>query len=172
MNAPRYQVGLISDTHGLLRPQALAALRGSHCIVHAGDIGDPSILGRLSAIAPVTAVRGNNDHGTWANRLPETARLDVGNIHLFVIHDLAQLRLDPVTGGIDVVVAGHSHRPLSERRNGVLYVNPGSAGPRRFKLPVSIATLCVVDRDVDAEIVALELERVAAPPERHRGRHP
>jgi putative phosphoesterase len=163
---------LISDTHGLLRPQALAALRGSNCIVHAGDIGDPSILERLSAIGPVTAVRGNNDHGTWASRLPDSARLDIGGVRLFVIHDLAQLDLDPATAGIDVIVSGHSHRPRAERRNGVLYVNPGSAGPRRFKLPVSIATLSVGDRDVDAEILALELEPVAATSEAHRGRHP
>jgi putative phosphoesterase len=134
-------VGLISDTHGLLRPQALAALRGSRYIVHAGDIGDAGVLTELSRIAPVTAVRGNNDSGAWADRLSNTEVLEVGTTRIYVIHDIAQLDLDPAAAGFDVVVAGHSHRPREERRGGVLYVNPGSAGPRRFKLPIAVARL-------------------------------
>ena len=134
-------VGLISDTHGLLRPEALAALRGSVHIVHAGDIGDPAVLEALARIAPVTAVRGNNDTGPWARKLRETEALRIGKTRIFVIHDLAQLDLDPAAAGFDVVVAGHSHRPKEELRDGVLYVNPGSAGPRRFKLPIAVARL-------------------------------
>ncbi|HKQ27755.1 MAG TPA: metallophosphoesterase family protein [Burkholderiales bacterium] len=134
-------VGLISDTHGLLRPEALAALRGSRHIVHAGDIGDPAVLEALSKVAPVTAVRGNNDTGPWARKLRETEELRIGKTRIFVIHDLAELDLDPAAAGFDVVVAGHSHRPKEELRDGVLYVNPGSAGPRRFKLPIAVARL-------------------------------
>jgi putative phosphoesterase len=138
-------VGLISDTHGLLRPEALAALRGSDYIVHAGDIGDPAVLEALARIAPVTAVRGNNDHGAWAERLPETEVLQAGETLIYVIHNIAELDLDPAAAGLHVVVAGHSHQPREERRDGVLYVNPGSAGPRRFKLPIAVARL-VIDR--------------------------
>jgi putative phosphoesterase len=126
------RVGLISDTHGLVRPQALAALRGSDCIVHAGDIVEPTILATLAQIAPVTAVRGNNDRGAWADALPETAVLEIGGIRLFVIHDLKQA--GSAAAGCEVVVAGHSHKPTVERRDGMLVVNPGSAGPRRFAL--------------------------------------
>lgn len=134
-------VGLISDTHGLLRPGAAAALRGSRHIVHAGDIGDPAVLEELARIAPVTAVRGNNDKGPWAKELRETETLQVGKTRIYVIHDLLQLDLDPAAAGFHVVVAGHSHRPSEALRDGVLYVNPGSAGPRRFKLPVAVARL-------------------------------
>lgn len=134
-------VGLISDTHGLLRPEAVAALRGSRHIVHAGDIGDPAVLEALARIAPVTAVRGNNDAGPWARKLRETEELRFGKTRILVIHDLAQLDLDPAAAGFHVVIAGHSHRPKQELRDGVLYVNPGSAGPRRFKLPIAVARL-------------------------------
>lgn len=135
------RVGVISDTHGLLRPEAMAALRGSDAIVHAGDIGGPHILEELNAIAPVTAVRGNNDREAWARHLPETAVLEVGGATILVIHDLNALRIDPKAEGFAVVVSGHSHQPLSVRRGGVLFFNPGSAGPRRFRLPVSVGTL-------------------------------
>ena len=141
--SPSVSVGLISDTHGLLRPEALEALRGSRYIVHAGDIGDPAVLEPLSAIAPVTAVRGNNDQGSWAERLPQTELLRVGDMLIYVIHDVATLDLDPAANGFHVVVAGHSHRPGQEVRDGVLYVNPGSAGPRRFKLPIAVGRLTV-----------------------------
>lgn len=146
------RVGLISDTHGLLRPEASAFLRGSDFIVHAGDIGDAQILEALNAIAPVTAVRGNNDHGPWAKGIPETAVLRVGTVSIYVLHDLAELRLDPAAGGHRVVVAGHSHRPRVEERGGVLYVNPGSAGPRRFQLPISAAELTIAGGSVAARV--------------------
>jgi len=136
-------VGVISDTHGLLRPEAIRALRGASVIVHAGDIGGPEILDRLGAIAPVTAVRGNNDRGAWARGLPETAVLRVGGAKLCVIHDLTALGVDPRAGGFAAVISGHSHQPRSVRRAGVLYFNPGSAGPRRFRLPVSLGMLRV-----------------------------
>jgi putative phosphoesterase len=147
-SAGRVSVGLISDTHGLLRPEALEALRGSRHIVHAGDIGDPAVLEALARIAPVTAVRGNNDKGSWARKLRETEVLELGRTRLYVIHNLSELALDPAAAGIHVVVAGHSHRPAEELRDGVLYVNPGSAGPRRFKLPVSVARLALPARKV------------------------
>ena len=148
------RIGLLSDTHGLLRPEALAFLRGSDAIVHAGDICDPAILDQLAALAPVTAVRGNNDHGPWAERLPETAWLQVGAVRLCVIHDLAQLALDP-SAGVQVVVSGHSHKPVVDTRDGVLYVNPGSCGPRRFKLPIAVAELLVDGSAVSARIVEI-----------------
>jgi putative phosphoesterase len=135
------RVGLISDTHGLLRPEAEAFLQGSDFIVHAGDIGDPAILERLGRIAPVTAVRGNNDNAPWGRALPDTAQLQAGGVTLHVLHDLAQLDVDPQAAGIGVVVAGHSHQPRVEARDGVLFVNPGSAGPRRFRLPISAGEL-------------------------------
>lgn len=142
-----HRIGLISDTHGLLRPEAIAFLRGCEHIVHGGDIGDARILQALAAIAPLTAVRGNNDQGAWAEAVPETALLELGGLRLYAIHDLAQLDIDPVAAGIRVVVAGHSHRPRAEERDGVLYLNPGSAGPRRFRLPISAAEL-KIERDV------------------------
>ncbi len=147
------RIGLISDTHGLLRPEALAALAGSERIIHAGDIGDAAILDRLAAIAPVTAVRGNNDVGPWARKLPATDSLRIGRHTILVIHDLAELRGAAVRA--DVVVAGHSHRPASELREGVLYVNPGSAGPRRFRLPISIGRLLIDAKSARAELVTL-----------------
>ena len=158
MKHPAFRVGLISDTHGLLRPEASAALRHSDLIVHAGDIGDASILEQLSAIAPVSAVRGNNDHGKWAEQLPQTRRVAAGDACIFVVHDVNELALDPAAARIDVVVSGHSHRPQSERRGGVLYVNPGSAGPRRFRLPVSVGVLIIEDGRIDVELVSLDVE--------------
>jgi putative phosphoesterase len=151
------RIGLVSDTHGLLRPEAIAALRGSDAIIHAGDIGEASILARLSAIAPVTAVRGNNDTAAWAHDVPDTQQLDVGGKRIFVIHDLGTLALDPVAANIDVVVSGHSHRPKCERRGDVLYVNPGSAGPRRFRLPIAVGMLTIEGTAIDAELVMLDV---------------
>lgn len=136
-------VGVISDTHGLLRPEALEALQGSDVIIHAGDVGEAAILDRLGEIAPVRAVRGNVDRGTWAQALPATEVVQVGEALLYVLHDVGELDLDPVAAGFHAVIFGHSHRPESEVRNGVLYLNPGSAGPRRFTLPVSVAKVGV-----------------------------
>lgn len=150
------RIGLISDTHGLLRPEAVAWLRGSDRIVHAGDIMGAAILDQLKEIAPLTAVRGNNDFGDWASEVPETAVLEVEGLSIFVLHDLAQLRMDPQKAGHRVVVAGHSHKPRVEERGGVLYVNPGSAGPRRFTLPISAGELRIEGGEVSARWVSLE----------------
>ena len=150
-----YSLGVISDTHGLLRPEALTRLRGVHLIVHAGDIGHPDVLKALAAIAPVVAVRGNNDRGPWARRLQETERIEVGGIVLYVLHDLATLAIDPVAAGVDVVITGHSHRPSITRRDGVTFLNPGSAGPRRFSLPIALARLSVRKHRVRARLVEL-----------------
>jgi putative phosphoesterase len=150
------RIGLISDTHGLLRPEALAFLRGCDRIVHGGDIGRADILARLAEVAPLTAVRGNNDVGDWAEAIPETAWLEAGGVRLHVLHDLALLAVDPRAAGARVVVAGHSHRPRVEEREGVLFVNPGSAGPRRFSLPISIGELMIgADGAVAARTVEL-----------------
>lgn len=149
------RVGLISDTHGLLRAEATDFLRGCDFIVHGGDIGDPKILQDLSAIAPLTAVRGNNDKGAWAGQLAEDEYLKVGDIVVYVIHDLAELPIDPPAAGVRVVVSGHSHVPLIRQRDGVLFVNPGSAGPRRFKLPISIGELVLTGSSVSARTVEL-----------------
>ncbi|MBT2333801.1 metallophosphoesterase family protein [Variovorax paradoxus] len=149
------RVGLISDTHGLLRPQAVAALQGSDFIVHGGDIGDAGILEALRAIAPLTVVRGNNDREPWAAHIAETAFLKVGGVLVHAIHDLSQLAVDPAGAGVRVVVSGHSHKPKIEEREGVLYVNPGSAGPRRFKLPIAVAELIVDGDAVTARIIEL-----------------
>ena len=132
-------VGVISDTHGLMRPQALAALAGSELILHAGDIGSPEVLEALRQIGPVVAVRGNNDKGPWAQELADTEIVEAGGVFFYVLHDAAQLDLDPRAAGFAAVVSGHSHRPKVEERKGVLYLNPGSAGPRRFKLPITVA---------------------------------
>ena len=149
------RVGLISDTHGLLRPEAKAFLRGSDYIVHGGDVGDPGILEELAALAPLTAVRGNNDRGPWAERLRETECLQVGEVLVYAIHELAHLDIEPSAAGVHVVVSGHSHKPLVEKRRGVLYVNPGSSGPRRFKLPIAVGELVIEGRSVSARIVDL-----------------
>jgi putative phosphoesterase len=153
------RVGLISDTHGLLRPEALAFLAGSDHIVHAGDVGDPQILEALAAIAPLTAVRGNVDLDAWANRLPETARVTVGGVAIHVLHDLKALAVDPRRARVRVIVSGHSHQPAIVERLGVLYVNPGSAGPRRFRLPITAAELLIDGRGaVTARIQPLAAE--------------
>ena len=153
------RVGLISDTHGLLRPEATAFLRGSDFIVHAGDIGDAEVLKALRALAPVTVVRGNNDNGPWAEAIAETEVLQVGDVFIYVLHNLAELDLDPVAAGFQVVVSGHSHRPSVDERDGVLYVNPGSSGPRRFKLPVALAELTVSGNSVRARVVELDVKK-------------
>lgn len=149
-------VGLISDTHGLLRPSAVEWLQGCDLIVHAGDVGDPAVLETLRRIAPLAAVRGNNDRAAWAEDVPESVTLRAGACTIHVVHDIATLAIDPVAARVDVVVFGHSHKPLQERRDGVLFVNPGSAGPRRFKLPISAARLRVDDEgSVEVEFVQL-----------------
>jgi putative phosphoesterase len=148
-------VGVISDTHGLLRPEAVEALKGSELIVHAGDIGGPDVIEALRAIAPVVAVRGNNDRGEWAEAFPVYDVVEVGALFVYVLHDLKELDLSPEAAGFRVVVSGHSHKPLAEERRGVLYLNPGSAGPRRFTLPVTIARLSVSGHDASAEIINL-----------------
>lgn len=149
------RVGVISDTHGLLRPEAAAFLRGCDHIVHGGDITDAAVLEKLSKIAPVTAVRGNNDRGAWAEKIRETELVRIGDIHVYAIHDLADLDIDPRAAGVDVVISGHTHKPLTQERDGVLFVNPGSAGPRRFKLPISIAELTIVGTAVSSRTIEL-----------------
>ena len=148
-------VGVISDTHGLMRPEALAALRGVDRIIHAGDIGTPEILTALEAIAPVTAVRGNNDRDGWARAISATQVVDAAGALIYVIHDVGELDVDPAAGGFGVVVAGHSHQPLNEQRGGVLWFNPGSAGPRRFKLPIALGRLTIEAGRVRGDIVTL-----------------
>jgi putative phosphoesterase len=149
-------VGLISDTHGLLRPEALAALRGSDFIIHAGDVGDPAILIELGRLAPVTAVRGNIDKAPWAAALPETAMLAVDGVRIHVLHNIAEFA---PAAGFDAVVYGHSHQPVQRRADGVLFVNPGSAGPRRFSLPITVGRLVVTDGEISAELTELEVPR-------------
>lgn len=146
------RIGLISDTHGLLRPEAVEFLRGSDFIIHAGDICDPSILVELSHLAPVTAVRGNNDKGHWAGSLRETELIKFEEAFLYAIHDLGELDIDPVAVGVHVVISGHSHKPSINHRAGVLYVNPGSAGPRRFSLPIAAGELIIEGSSVVAKL--------------------
>jgi putative phosphoesterase len=148
-------VGVISDTHGLVRPEALEALRGSELIIHAGDVGGPEVIEALRRVAPVVAVRGNNDRGEWAEALPEYEATQFGGTFIYVLHDLKELDIAPAAAGFRVVVSGHSHKPLAEERRGVLYLNPGSAGPRRFKLPVTVARLTIGGGDASAEIINL-----------------
>lgn len=151
------RIGLISDTHGLLRDEAVAVLDGCHHILHAGDIDTPEVLARLRRLAPVTAVRGNNDRGSWAAKIPSYEIVEFGAVSIYVRHDESELDIDPVGAGIQVMVFGHSHKPAVERRNGVLLVNPGSAGPRRFKLPVAVAELTIAGARVDARIIELAI---------------
>ena len=152
-----FRLGLISDTHGLLRDEALAALRGCDHIVHAGDIGRGDILERLGALAPVTAVRGNNDEGMAAfARVPHACLVELGGVAVHVLHDLAQLAIDPVAEGVRLVVSGHSHKPRIDTRDGVLYVNPGSAGPRRFSLPIGVAQVRIEQGRLDAHWIELQ----------------
>jgi len=148
-------VGVVSDTHGLLRPEVITALRGSDHILHAGDIGDPEIILVLERIAPVTAIRGNVDKAAWARRFAETEVVELSGLHIYVIHDLHTLDLDPEAAGFAAVISGHSHQPKQEVRNGVLYFNPGSAGPRRFKLPISVGRLEIVEGRVSGQILLI-----------------
>jgi uncharacterized protein len=148
-------IGLISDTHGLLRPEAVEALKGSDLIVHSGDIGDPRVLDGLAQLAPVTAVRGNVDRGPWASALPATEVLAAGSAFVYVVHNVAELDLDPAAAGFQAVVSGHSHQPGWREKNGVLFVNPGSAGPRRFSLPITVGRLVVTGTRITAETIAL-----------------
>jgi len=156
-DAAVHLVGVISDTHGLLRPAAVAALAGCELIVHAGDVGGSEVLDDLREVAPVVAVRGNVDIDEWGWRLPESEVVEVGGVRLYVLHDLARLDLDPAAAGFAAVIFGHSHRADATTRHGVLYLNPGSAGPRGFRLPVSVARIQVVNARVTAEIVSLPL---------------
>jgi putative phosphoesterase len=158
--SPRLIVGLISDTHGLLRPEALDALTGSDFIVHAGDIGDPEVLAALSRVAPVTAVRGNVDTQGWAKSLPETDVLEVGaSMRLYILHNIEDLELDPAAAGFHAVIFGHTHKPGKQVKDGVLYVNPGSAGPRRFSLPISLGRLVVEAGKMSVDLTTLEPAR-------------
>jgi putative phosphoesterase len=150
-----YLLGLISDTHGLMRPEALDALKGSDLIIHAGDIGDPAVLKSLAIIAPVRAIRGNNDRGAWASSLPVTDVAELGPHSIYVLHDVAELDLDPATAGFTAVVSGHSHKPGVEKRGRVLFVNPGSAGPRRFRLPTTVAMMTLRVESCEARIIPL-----------------
>ena len=148
-------ISIISDTHGLLRPEALPLLRGSAHIIHAGDIGAPEIIPELEKIAPVTAIRGNVDTQAWARRFPETEVVELGGLHIYVIHDANALDLNPKAAGFAAVISGHSHQPKQETKDGVLYFNPGSAGPRRFSLPISVGRLEIVDKKIKATILTI-----------------
>jgi putative phosphoesterase len=165
------RIGIISDTHGLIRPEALKALGGSELILHAGDVGSPEILDALGKIAPVVAVRGNNDKEGWARALPRDEVVEAGAISIYLLHDLKEIDLDPLAAGFRVVVSGHSHQPSVREENGVLYINPGSAGPRRFALPVSVARLKVAGARAGAEWIALALAtpQTAGRPRKYRG---
>jgi uncharacterized protein len=149
-------IGVISDTHGLLRPEPLAVLRGSDYIIHAGDVGDPAILDKLAEIAPVTAVRGNVDHGAWAQKIPATNVLAIGEVSIYVLHSLQELDVKPEAAKFAALIYGHSHVAKHEMKNGVLYFNPGSAGPRRFKLPVSVGRFTIENSKIAARILLLE----------------
>jgi len=155
------QIGVISDTHGLLRPEATDALHGSHLIIHAGDVGAPGILEALTRIAPVVAVRGNVDTAPWATGLPATEVVEVAGRHLYVLHQIEHLDLDPSAAGFAAVIYGHSHKPSVEVRRGVLYLNPGSAGPRRFTMPITLARLRISVGGLEPELVSLEATRGA-----------
>jgi len=152
-----YRIGVISDTHRLLRPEAVAALQDVRHIIHAGDIGWPPVIVELGKIAPVTAIRGNVDAGDWARNYPETVAVELGGLTFYVIHDIKNLDLDPHAAGFAAVIAGHSHSAKGEVRDGVLYFNPGSAGPRRFHLPVTIGVISVEGGSLDCEIVVLDV---------------
>ena len=153
----RQVIGLISDTHGLLRPQAIAALAGVDLIIHAGDIGNPAVITELKKIAPVAAIKGNNDTGDWAKRLPEYRSVKVGQHRLYVIHNVHELEFNPAARKFRVVISGHSHQPVVAEKDGVLFVNPGSPGPRRFKLPVAVGKIFVDGPNIRAEIIELAI---------------
>src|SRR6185312_6225530 len=148
-------IGLISDTHGLLRPEALAALEGSDLIIHAGDIGNPTIIEQLHAVAPVVAVRGNIDKDAWASQLPTTTVIQTKSTLIYVLHDIQQLDLDPAAAEFNIVISGHSHKPGRTEHAGVVYVNPGSAGPRRFQLPITVARLNLVQSPFTVDFIDL-----------------
>ena len=150
-------VGIISDTHGLVRPEAVRALKGSELLIHAGDIGNPQVIEQLHEIAPTFVVRGNNDRGAWAAGLPVTQVVEVGELLFYVLHEISQLDVDPAVAGFAAVVSGHSHQPSIQFRDEVLYLNPGSAGPRRFSLPVAVARVHVSGRQMRPEIVELRV---------------
>ena len=150
------RIGLISDTHGLIRPEALAALRGSELIIHAGDIGKPAVLEALEAIAPVIAIRGNNDRDSWARRIPYFLELKINGIRIYLIHNVNELERNSVNG-FHAVISGHSHKPSVMTQEGVLFINPGSAGPRRFKLPVAVGRLQIIGAGIRAKILNLEV---------------
>jgi putative phosphoesterase len=154
-------IGIISDTHGLLRPEALEALRGSDLILHAGDIGAPEVLERLREIADLVAIKGNNDRDAWAHKIPDTAEVELEAVRIYMIHNVNELDLNPGVAGYRVVVSGHSHMPSVSEKNGVMYLNPGSSGPRRFKLPIAVARLKIDGKSAAAEIIAINVN--AAP---------
>lgn len=156
-NKLEHRIGIISDTHGLVRPEAIAALRGVDMILHAGDVGASEVLETLNEIAPVVAVRGNNDKGEWAEALPDWEVVEIGSVSIYMLHDLKEIDISPSGAGFQVVVSGHSHKPSLEGRRGVLYLNPGSAGPRRFSLPVSVAELRVAGDQVSADLIELSV---------------
>lgn len=158
MAAGQILVGIISDTHGLIRPEAVAALKGADLIIHAGDVGSPDVLDALRKLAPTFVVRGNIDKADWAGALPATTDVEIGGLMFHVLHDIAELDVDPAAVGYAAVVYGHSHQPSIDLRAGVLFLNPGSAGPRRFKLPVSIARVSVSGQQLRPEIVELQLK--------------
>jgi hypothetical protein len=149
-------VGVISDTHGLLRPEAIEMLRGSEHIIHAGDIGAPEIIPELKKIAPVTAIRGNIDQMAWCRKFPETELVELGGIHIYILHDVNAIDLNPKAAGFAAVISGHSHKPHQEMKGGVLYFNPGSAGPRRFKLPITVGRLEINGAALNATVLSLE----------------
>jgi putative phosphoesterase len=156
-NNDEYLIGVISDTHGLIRPETIRALQGVSLIIHAGDVGSPEVLEALQNIAPVVAVQGNTDQDYWARKLPVTGVVEIGGISLYVLHNIHELDLDPAASGFSAVIYGHSHQPAIESKNGVLYLNPGSAGPRRFKLPVTVALLKMKGKELTPQIVSLEV---------------
>ena len=157
-DAARKLIGVISDTHGLVRPQAIEAMTGADLILHAGDIGNQEVLDTLNEIAPVIAVRGNNDKGEWAQTLPDWEVVEIGGVSIYMLHDLNEMDITPTADVFQVVVSGHSHKPVAEERRGVIYLNPGSAGPRRFTLPVCVAHLQIVDDKVHADIIELSVK--------------
>jgi hypothetical protein len=150
-------VGVISDTHGLLRPEVLKAFEGVSLIIHAGDVGTPAVIDRLKTIAPVVAVRGNTDRDGWANKLPLTEVVEIGGVLLYVLHDLSRLDLNPVVSGISAVIHGHTHEPAIENKNKVFFINPGSAGPRRFRLSVSVGLIMIKQKKLEAELITLKI---------------
>ena len=151
------RIGVISDTHGLVRPEAIAALKGSELILHAGDIGKPQVLESLASIAPVLAIRGNNDREIWAQKIPDILKLRINGARVYIIHDVNDLEIDPGAAGFHAVISGHSHKPGLVRRDGTIFLNPGSAGPRRFKLPVAVSRLTVRGQTVRAKVIELKI---------------